>query len=377
MGVTAQQLAQRISAAREVAKLSQSELADRVGLTQSAISRIESADRAVGSLELARIAEAVGGSVADLLSDTPSDDLLVAARARNDTRLTEAVRRARTILDVHALLDELDYPSPHRGDLARPTRVGRRLRDAAVLAERIRTDLGMPQGPLDLLEVVIDERFGIHVALMPTRGVDGLCATTSRGTVIIADSDAATGPRRFTLAHELGHWLAGHGDALHVDEKVMRPDNGAEKWANKFAITFLAPPTGLRARLDADTEPAPETVLRLSLSYGVSYEALVWHLHNNDLITEAHRVALHRERPATIAFSSGLGTQWNSQRSGVEPTPPHSLTERVISAYRDGRVGIGPVADVLGGSDLDDLRAELEDRAPIEAPYAFTHDPPF
>src|ERR1044072_10049355 len=81
-------LGKRIANARERSDLSQEALAELVGLTQSAVSRIEAGERAVESLELARLAKALRVSVLELLEERPlMEELLVAAR-------TEAVESA-------------------------------------------------------------------------------------------------------------------------------------------------------------------------------------------------------------------------------------------------------------------------------------------
>ena len=51
--VTQQELGQRIADARRSKGWTQGQLAERIGLTQTAVSRIETGTRAVGSLELA------------------------------------------------------------------------------------------------------------------------------------------------------------------------------------------------------------------------------------------------------------------------------------------------------------------------------------
>ncbi len=362
MVISQVQLAARIADARDSAGLRQAELAARVGLSQSAVSRIESGSRAVGSLELAEIADALGVSVLDLLAESPTDGLLVAARGAEDARVRGVVERARTLLMVDQLLTDLGAPArepvARTGPSAGTGPPG--LDGAAALAITVRDDLALERGPVELLEAVLDDHYGIHVVSMPTDGVDGLCATTSVGTAIVVDSLAPQGRRRFTIAHELGHWLAHHGELLHVDRAVLRPQDEDERWANKFAITFLAPPEALEGELrrrGADDEG----VLRLSMKYGVSYESLVWHLLNNGLIDRGTQKRLHSVKPSEVAFRCGLYRQWRDEQRPVAPTPPHGLATRVIAAYRDGLVGLGPVADVLDRDDLDDLRAELED----------------
>jgi ribosome-binding protein aMBF1 (putative translation factor) len=54
--VTQQEIGQRIADARRARRWTQGELAARVGLDQTAVSRIETGVRAVSSLELAELA---------------------------------------------------------------------------------------------------------------------------------------------------------------------------------------------------------------------------------------------------------------------------------------------------------------------------------
>src|SRR5918995_1950779 len=113
--VTQQELGQRIAGARRDRGWTQAELAARVGLTQTAVSRIETGARAVGSLELAELAEALGVSVLDLLRAGPRPMLAIAARLgrfRDPGAVDRALRRGQTPTKVDELLDSvLDAPA--------------------------------------------------------------------------------------------------------------------------------------------------------------------------------------------------------------------------------------------------------------------------
>lgn len=61
------ELAARVRMARTASGMTQSDLAHALGVSQTAVSRIESAERALGLLEALAIASAVGVSLNELL----------------------------------------------------------------------------------------------------------------------------------------------------------------------------------------------------------------------------------------------------------------------------------------------------------------------
>ena len=90
---------------------------------------------------------------------------------------------------------------------------------------------------------------------------------------------------RYSLAHELGHWLipthrpdAGHGfecqlDDLHrVDEKEQNRRRRIEAEANRFASALLMPPR--RVRTEMGRAPNLGDIIALAVQFGVSKEAM-------------------------------------------------------------------------------------------------------
>lgn len=104
------------------------------------------------------------------------------------------------------------------------------------------------------------------------------------GAILLARNRLA--PRtRYSLAHELGHWLipthrpdVGHGfecqlDDLHrVDEKEQNRRRRIEAEANRFASALLMPPR--RVRTEMGRAPDLEDVVALANKFGVSKEAM-------------------------------------------------------------------------------------------------------
>lgn len=83
--------------------------------------------------------------------------------------------------------------------------------------------------------------------------------------------------KRFTIAHELGHFCLGHGSSLRdttmANWYAVNPDH--ERQANQFAAELLMPAIAVKAMLEKRNEKDP-VVLRQA--FGVSSQALYYRL---------------------------------------------------------------------------------------------------
>lgn len=360
-------LGRRIARARERRGLTQAQLAEALGLSQSAISRIESGVRAVDSLELARIAAVLGVSVLELLEERPlPEELLAFAGRLQAARAPGAVDRARQrvveLLELHRLLSDLGGPPEQGPEIPRIplSRRGLAIDQGAELARRARKRLGLGDEPLpDLLEL-LEEHLGVDVALEPLPdGVEGLCIRLEDFSLALVRSQPVAGRERFTLAHELGHLLAGDAAPLHLDEQLF--GQGLEEMrANAFAAHFLMPQAGLERRIRGRPVDG-QVVCELQYAFGVSLEALLWHLRNLHLIDERTRAALQASGPKALALRYGYLTDWEaSYRVTPLRRPPARLLRRAMYAYVRGLIGVEVLANLLD-KDADDLRRDLED----------------
>jgi Zn-dependent peptidase ImmA (M78 family)/DNA-binding XRE family transcriptional regulator len=374
VALTQEQLGARIARARERAGLSQTELATRVELTQSAVSRIESGDRGVDSLELAAIADALDVSVLDLLESEPvAEELRVAARLDQTTEPATVDRALNRVLDVvrlDRLLDELGEPERGRQERTelQPPREGPAVVQGQRLAERVRQLWSLGDDPLPPnLFSLIEDQSGLGIALEPLQErIAGLCARVDDLAIALIDSSAIVGRQRFTAAHELCHLLVGDGEQVLVDERLTGRSL-VEMRANSFAAHFLMPVKALRRYLrgrDVDEEVAVE----LQYTFGVSLDALLWHLVNLDLISEYRRQQIHGLGPKALAFRYGYGDEWNRlEYERNVRRPPRPVHQRALAAYSKGLIGIEPLADLVGRRDVDALRRDLEDQGVVHA----------
>jgi hypothetical protein len=98
------------------------------------------------------------------------------------------------------------------------------------------------------------------------------------------EAQESPGRRRFTLAHEVGHWicqcLEGRAAPMYCrsEDVAASADRTLEREANIFAAELLMPEAAVRA--DANKVEA------LPTQFGVSDEAMRWRLYSFGLIEE-------------------------------------------------------------------------------------------
>ena len=157
-------------------------------------------------------------------------------------------------------------------------------------------------------------------------------ANRSKGTILA--KRAGEPRRRFTIAHELGHFLMAHHvpdepsrflcrkpDLLRLTAKAGDQRERREVEANRFAALVLMPPHLLRAAMTAFREPDLQHVLALSGDFAVGKETAA----------RAY-VQYHPERIAVVVVGNGRVQRCYRSLSFPpiicavgSPVPAHSL----------------------------------------------------
>lgn len=127
------------------------------------------------------------------------------------------------------------------------------------------------------VEAIAEDLLGLAVEARDDLPVSGMLLPAERRILVSAAEPEAR--RRFTIAHELGHWICQclEGTAKPVycraEEIGVDPEAKAlEREANIFAANLLMP------------EPAVRAARGKNL-FAVSDEALAWRLYNLELST--------------------------------------------------------------------------------------------
>lgn len=235
-----------LTLARESRRMTQTALAQALGVKQSTISKLENGMGVVTDEQVEQLASVLDYPAGFFSLDVQIQDLpVVFYRKKADVGALHerAIRAQVNILRLRLmkLLKSVDVPEC-RVPLVRLDQTSRTPAD---VARELRAHWGVPRGPVenvvDLLEragvVVVRCDFGVD-------SVDGISlhrAEDGAPPMVFVNSRFPGDRMRFTLAHELAHVIFHHHQPL--------PSEDCEDEANDFAAEFLAPAMEIRPHL--------------------------------------------------------------------------------------------------------------------------------
>ncbi len=266
------ELARRLRLARELAGMTQDQVATTVGIPRPSVAQIEAGRRSVSGLELDSLAVLYGKDVRELLDASPADGGVI-AHFRLDAdlvglpevlgALTECQRMGRDLASLERLAG-IDRPSIATYDLGAPTSINAAIAQGVQAADAERRRLGLGDAPLeDIVDLL--EANGVRTAVldMPD-AVSGLMLVEPEAAPLVAANRSHYVLRRtFSFAHEYAHVLLDRASRGLVT-RGGEVGNHREVRANAFAGAFLMPEAGVRRHLaelgkGASGRPATET----------------------------------------------------------------------------------------------------------------------
>lgn len=330
---------------RRSTNVTQEELAERLGITQAALSRYENDLREPDDEMLERISEVFGvtpnflrhefrmsgGIAADAhmrrpKSAKPSDWKRVEARL-NLHRMHSMYLLARFPLRPQNQVIQVD-----------PVEAGP---DQA--ANMLRASWRMPIGPVRSLlrwiesagVIVVEEDFGTH-------RIDGMSQWAGEYGVIILNSALPTDRKRFTAAHELGH-LVLHSQYLDAD---------AEDEANQFAAELLMPQHVIAPQLSNLTLGK---LSDLKAEWGVSMQAAFERAFLIGKVTSGERQRFYRQ-----LNSRG----WKTREPGSEILPPEKpeLAQSIGRQLDQSGLTLEEIRSLIGAREGNSTPFELPER---------------
>lgn len=401
------QLGARLRAARERRGLSQHAAAQALGLPRTAVTNIESGNRAVSTLELTKLADLYGRPPTHFLREGDAESLdpaVVLLRAEpgigHNAEIDSAIRHCLDLCLEGAALRKLlghtiEQTVPNYA--ARLTSVGDAIRQGEIVAQEERRRLGLGNAPLgNPAEIISGQGIWVCATVLP-EDLSGIFLNyPSIGLAVLINSKHSAVRRRFSYAHEYAHALFDKEQGI----TRTRRDNASdldEKRANAFAAAFLMPADGIadqllrldkghRSRqaqmifdvannglLEAEIRPPAgsqsityQDVALIALYFGVSYEAAVWRLKSVDRLNSAETNILIQQKDFGRRYTRMLGfldPQEKLPPEGIEAPDQElrgQLARLVIEAYRREEISRGRLLELstkLGfpGSDLMDL----------------------
>jgi Zn-dependent peptidase ImmA (M78 family)/transcriptional regulator with XRE-family HTH domain len=340
---------QRIANARRAARLSQAELAAALGLDRTAVTKLETGERKVDSLELVRLARALGRPM-DWFFAEPIPSVV----ARRSQRAADGDSSDDTSVDrlLEALAGDVGLLT-EVGTLAfAATKLPKFRVDGVESAERaasaLRKHLEVQRGPVwDLVDVV--ERAGLlaFVIGFGEDRLDGSYLRVEAGGVALVNGQQPSARRRFTLAHELGHHV--FRDDFSPEWIVGTGSDDRERLINAFAAHFLLPRAELTDRWKSgpSLEEDRSAAIAIGAEYGVSWTALLAQLANLGLIDATRYRALEADRPRKHDYLE-LGVV--VREDAAAPALPRGYVRAVLRAYKSNKISATRAVDMLRGT---------------------------
>lgn len=336
--------------------------AEQVGLDESKLSKSLSGARRFSSVDLARISELCGVTVDWLL--TGDEPPLAFAARTSGGNAGVALTAAKRYTTLRADIAALGYPQPWRDPSKNLVQGGYVEQGKALAREAVARmeEAGHSIVGGDLVRLT-EEVFGVDIAIIELgTGFDGLAAASEDAKLIVLATSHIPARQRFTLAHELGHLIAGDDQDFHLDQNVYdkaQSKHPSELRANTFASAFLMPEEFLRTAVGS-VGLTEATFATLACDLLVSPSALAYRLLQLRLIdagTYDRYRTVSASKAASVAARGDEFAHWVIQAS--TPRPPGLLVRDTYAAYESGAATLRPYASLLG-VDVDELRITLE-----------------
>ena len=224
-----------LETARHLRQLTQKEVSEKVGVSQSWLSKAEHSVQELPEDIMNRLFDLYDLPMEFFLngnSVTPVGHLFYRKRLTISEKVVDSF--VAKIQIIKGIIDELmtaiDLPE-YKLNSYDPSEYSPK-----EIADRVRYELGIARGPIPNLTKLLEDKGVIIINLdFGTEKIDGLTTVTAANRKIMFINELMPNDRiRFSLAHELGHLI------MHI-EKTPRSVETVEDEADMFASEFLMP----------------------------------------------------------------------------------------------------------------------------------------
>ncbi len=341
---TAGELGGRIAEAREALGVTQASLAEALGIDRTSVVRLEAGERKVSAGELAQVAQFLTRPIDWFVLESPP---AVVSRRRDLGRTHETGVDLELALDTAArdvqfLLERDLLRWPSHPEMPVP----RSHEESEALAAQVRAELQIGDEPITDIGAVA-ARLGLIWFSLRLGGLhDGACVELDDGAggrvgVAVINGDQKGGRRRWTLAHELGHYLVA--DAYAGEH----PAGDVERFLDSFVAYLLMPRAAVAAIWQERRSDERSAALTLAARNATSWTAACSHLVSLGFIRHESLDAMKRAEPTRGDYQL-LGETWDEELAA--PDAPREYGRQVLAAYRDGALSADRTVELLHGT---------------------------
>lgn len=362
------ELGHRIAAARRARNRSQEEAAQRLGVSRPTYIAIEKGTRALKAAEVIALADFLGRSVHDLVSDRkPVTDFAPQFRVTQSAQVApeavhQAVEEFRQVCNDYLWLEELQAaPMPRYRPIEEYSFTGNAQTVAEDIASLERSRLNLGQGPLLNLLDVLEAEAGLRVFVLPLREfrIAGMFAYTDRlgGCILINGAHPPT-RQAWSAVHEYAHFLTARyqSEVTVLMDYERKPRT--EQFADFFAAAFLMPAAGLRQRFNSTIQSRQDfTVADLCLlagQYGVSLEAMTRRMERLGCVKPGTWKRLSDANLSALRGQAGASLSTGSKE---RLRLPERYRRLAVQAFEEEKITEGQLARLLRCSRIESREA--------------------
>lgn len=291
-------LGRELQQARIRKGFTQEEAAKLIDVARTTMISIEQGGRRIKAGELIKLAQAYDMPIADLVRPHPDIALSQpqfrgpSLRTEEDNKLVEpSVEQLKFLARNYY---ELEYimQSPLNRRYPPVYEMGNLSTSEAAenIAIEERTRLGLNNGQIPLLRDILEQDVGLRVFYYPLPNKFSAIYLYDEqvGGCIAVNSNHPEERRRWSLAHDYGHFLTYRQKPTVFSDDTYQRKPESERLADDFATCFLMPTNGVVKRFN-DIRKMKESVklgdlLILAHYYGVSVEAILLRLEDLRLL---------------------------------------------------------------------------------------------
>lgn len=359
-------LAERLISARKAASLTQEMAANGLNMSRPTFIAIEKAARRPKPDELVKLAELYKTPLNQLLREDPRPEPLrphlravMDACLGSEQGLESAIAQLSAYIDDYQYLERLlnasstpNFPPPVR---MRANSL-ERFAEHCAQEERARLNLGVHQPIANLRKTLEEAGLHVFVGKLDSKLAGLYVFAPDFGYCILVNRLHPRERRRWTTAHEYGHFLFDR-DRPGVDyTKAMQRKSESERFADAFAAAFLMPEAGVQRRFYEEVERTGDfkvaDLCHMANYFSVSLPAMALRMESIGLIPRGSWDQIAESGIQTKVLKQEAGVDVGGDDESVAPWPERYKL-LAVQAFLDEKISEGQLAKLLRCSRIE------------------------